>query len=131
MGDIPHLMVNLVHDLAYPSPSVTLTFFEGAPELLPGMLVSVTGAPLTRYARRLPDEWGNTYDETLVGRVMAIHHVMTGKDARTEAILSAPLRSVKTPLALLRRICSEGEPLFVLRLDEPMAGLDQEVFYLG
>ena len=129
--DKAQLAENLVHDLAYPSPSVTLTFFGGAPELLPGALVSVTGAPLARYARRLPDEWGDAFDETLVGRVVEVRHVMTGKDARTEAILAAPLRSVKSPLTLLRRIRSEGEPLFSLRLDEAMAGLDQDVFYLG
>lgn len=129
--DKAQLAENLVHDLAYPSPSATLTFFGGAPELLPGALVSVTGAPLARYARRLPDEWGDAFDETLVGRVVEVRHVMTGKEARTEAILAAPLRSVKAPLVLLRRIRSEGEPLFALRLDEAMAGLDQEVFYLA
>ena len=129
--DKTQLAENLIHDLAYPSPAVTLTFFEGAPELLPGALVSVTGAPLARYARHLPDEWGDAFDENLVGRVVEVRHVLTGKEARTEASLAAPLRSVKAPLTLLRRIRSEGEPLFSLRLDEPMAGLEQNVFYLA
>lgn len=125
------LAENLLQDMAYPTPSITATFFEGAPELKPGDLISIEGAPLHRYAQRLPDEWGNTFDETIVGRITEVRHIMEGTDTQTQIVLSAPLRSVASPLTLLRRIRSVGEPLFALRLDESLAGLDQEVFYLG
>ncbi|MCK5862585.1 MAG: hypothetical protein KAH38_08875 [Candidatus Hydrogenedentes bacterium] len=129
--DKEHLAAGLIRDLAYPAPAVAITFFEGAPELFPGALVSVSNAPLARYARRLSEEWGNEFDETIAGRVMEVKHLLRGKDARTEVILSAPLRSVKDPLSLLRRIRTEREPLFAIRLDERPAGLDREIFYLA
>ena len=129
--DKQQLATVLVQDLAYPAPLITVTFFEGAPELQPGDLISITGKPLARYARKLTDEWGNAFDKALLGRITEIRHCIKGKDAWTQATLSAPLRSVKTPLTLLRRIRSTGESLFAFRLDEPLAGLDQDVFYLG
>jgi len=129
--DKQRLAWNLLQDMAYPTPSVTATFFEGAPELQPGDLISIEGAPLRRYAQRLPDEWGNAFDETIVGRITEVRHIMEGENTRTQIVLSAPLRSVASPLTLLRRIRSAGEPLFALRLDESLAGLDQDVFYLG
>ncbi|HDP34127.1 MAG TPA: hypothetical protein ENN29_03340 [Candidatus Hydrogenedentes bacterium] len=129
--DMQRLADGLLDDLAYPAPVITLTFFDGAPELSPGALVSVAGAPLSRRARSLAEEWGGLLDDALAGRVHEVRHFMQGKDAWTQATLSAPLRSVAAPLAMLRRIRSEGEKLFALRLDEPLAGLDQAIFYLG
>lgn len=128
--DKQRLATALLQDVAYPAPAITVTFFEGAPELQSGDLVSITGAPLDRYARKLSGEWGNTFETTILGRVAEVRHFMKGKDAWTQATLSAPLRSIAAPLTLLRRIGSADDSLFALRLDEALAGLDQEVFYL-
>ncbi len=129
--DKQRLVQGLLDDLAWPRPEIRVTFFGGAPELTVGDIVAVVGAPLARRARRVSGEWNDLFDpDTLTGRIVELRHGMRGERTWTEAALSAPLRSVRAPIATMRRIRSKGEPLFALRLDEPLAGLDQPVFHL-
>jgi hypothetical protein len=117
--------------MAYPTPDIEMLFFDGAPEIAPGELVRIAGAPLARHARRLEEEWGNRYGADLVGRVAEVRHRIEGARAETTVLLTSPLRSVANPYRFIRRIRTDRKAMFAMRLDDAMVGLDQERFYLS
>lgn len=128
--DLEGVALGLLEDLAYPTPVVELVFFDGAPDMLPGELVRVAGAHVTRHARRLDGEWGGRFEDGLVGRVAEVRHRFEGAHAETIVTLTAPLRSVANPYLFLRRMRNDRETPFTLRLDEEMVGLDQDRFFV-
>ncbi len=130
-AELEGLSEHLLEDMAYPTPDVELTFFDGAPEVFPGQLIKIEGAPLARHARRLETEWGDRYGDAIVGRVAEVAHRIEGARVETTVLLTSPLRSVTNPYRFIRRICTDRKAMFAMRLDDAMVGLDQERFYLS
>ena len=123
-SDAALLAHGLLNDLAYPTPTGAITFFNGHPALKVGELLEVRDGPLRRLEEELPNEWGGRFQGKLVGRVAGVQHRLTGRKVTTTAWLTSPLRSVSNPLSFITRRQESAHRLFGFRLDDPTVGLD-------
>ncbi|HNR29708.1 MAG TPA: hypothetical protein PKI11_02365 [Candidatus Hydrogenedentes bacterium] len=122
--DADRLIAGLLADLAYPTISGAITFFDGNAEARVGDLIEVRGAPVRRLEPELADEWDGRFSGKLVARVCRVVHKFSGKQATTTLHLTSPLRSVARPFSYLVRSQPAASTLFEFRLDDARVGLD-------
>jgi hypothetical protein len=114
----------LLDDLAYPSPSGRIEFFNGDATLRPGQLLEIRGDRPRRVDPAAAGEWGGSFAGSIVGGVRALVHRIAGKRLNSIAHLGAPLRSVEDPLAYMVLGQESASGFFALRLDDAVAGTD-------
>lgn len=124
LEDARKLADGLLQDVAYPTPSGSVTFFQGDPAVRVGDLLELRGAALRRLEPELSDEWAGRFSGKLVGRVRKVRHRFTGKHVETQAHFTSPLRSVAHPISFMVQSQEPAGRLYELRLDDVAVGLD-------
>lgn len=126
-ADAALLAQGLLDDIAYPSPALALTYYDGRADLAVGDLVELRGAPVQRLDAAIAGEWGGEYEGRLLGRITALRHRLTGRYVETTAYLGPPVRSVENPLVFMVQSQEPAAQHFQFRLDDKTIGLDQAI----
>jgi len=122
--DADKFVEGLLDDIAYPSLTGEVEYFDGFAEVTVGDLVEVRGGVLRRLDREIDGEWGNRFTGMLVARVKEVVHRFSGAHIHTRIRFTSPLRSVADPLRFTVRSQPQETELFQFRLDAEDVGLD-------
>lgn len=125
--DADKLVEGLLADVAYPEPTGEIEFFRGDAHIRVGDIIELRDGPLRRLDRELAGEWDGLFSGRHAGRVKEVTHRFSGKEVRTVAQLTSPLRSVANPISFMVRSQPGSAALFQFRLDDETVGLDMGV----